>query len=142
MGQMTYAIMYGVEEDDSERWCGDDGDGGVVGAFKAQCKPMIDAAATKRGMSPWNVEHWYIPDHTHGDTDLPVYGFWIAVGASGKRGVPDLCSVAINAMAVHANYPASYVKARRRWRRFARFCASRGFELPKARLWLVQTEVA
>ena len=142
MGQMTYAIMYGVEEDDGERWSGEDGDGGIIGAFRKHCKPKIDARASKLHSAPWNVAHRFVPDYTSGDTDLRAYGFWIAVGGSGERGIPDLASVAFNAASVRANYTESYARAKRRWRRFAKWCAAEGHALDKARLWLVQTEVA
>ena len=139
MGQMTHGILYGVNAGNGDEWCGDDGDHGILGEYKEHCKARIDAMATRLGRPPWALEHRFVPDTEWNDHERTRFaGFWISRGASGcgMNG-----AVLMSQRGVCAKHPSGHARALRRWRRFARFCAAQGFEVPKAQIWLVETEV-
>jgi hypothetical protein len=138
MGQMTYAIMYGVKEDDCFRWCGEDGDGGILCAFRAHVAPMISALENK-GAGYYGAKRRLIPCRS--SADPIVWGFAVACAGSGIGGVPELRGLPFDANAVERKYPKAHARARRRWARFARFCKTRDFAISAARLWLVEKEV-
>lgn len=138
MGQMTYAVMFGVEAKPpkhlgDERWyelCERYG-------RRPGAKGLVLARAS-------------------GDSDFEGIGFWCAVGASGKRGIPDLAGFPLDdpggASKVHAK---AIDNAKAAWMEFALWCSAPheggegewawkmpAIELPAPRLYLVQTEVA
>lgn len=154
MGQMTVGIMLGVESPENIR----DADWSkpynqhtkLLDRWERECAVRIDALRTKLRakvaegrMHSWDAhaEERYIPDVTH-DGERDLLGFWIAVGASGKGGIPTLGTVALGAVRTTEPYAKAYQRARRRWWRFARWARTQGVTLPKPRLWIAETEVA
>lgn len=143
MGQTTHGILYGVKADNNrepDAYAGEDGDGGLLGDYATHCKPMVAALATRLQKTTWSLQHRFAPDAEWiGSEDARFIGFWISRGASegGLEG-----AVLMSTKAVRLKYPKAYRRARRRWRRFAKFCEQRCFPLQRAQLWLVETEVA
>lgn len=141
MGQTTHGILYGVWAGSDDRWLGDDGDSGIIGDYKAYCKPDIDSAANRLGLAPWNIERRFVPDAEWvGDDGGRYLGFWIQRGASecGMNG-----AVQMSRSAVKEKWPREYKNARIRWRRFAKWCEeTRCAVVGVPRLWLLETEVA
>lgn len=134
MGQMTHAVMYGVSEPrlpKGKSWYGDSVE--VNGEWKYRNGLLEDF---KPGRGPR-------PDTPSGDSEDHVVGFWVAVGASGERGVPDLGrGFPLDDFLSVKAYRKSYDRAKKAWAKFALFCRAQGVKLPKPRLWLVETEVA
>jgi hypothetical protein len=124
MGQMTHAVILGV---DASGHAASLGDGGLY--------DLLDKYKAGRGPRP---------DHPHGDTkNYDVIGFWVAVGASGKDGVPDLdTGFQLDGFLDVPEYREAHQRARAAWATFRPWAAKRGFVFGTPRLWLVQTEVA
>lgn len=133
MGQQTNGIMYGVR-------------------VPASATPMYDedykSPIEKRGLiNRWEATHRKgrkqreaVPTF---DENYDVVGFWVAVGASGKDGLPDLDTpVALNDIETTKPYAASCQKARKKWNAFAKWAATQGVVFPIAQAWLTVTEVA
>jgi hypothetical protein len=142
MGQNTYALMFGVEECDEIDWSGEDGDSGIIGEWGKVCAEKIKAWEKRHPRKSWSDPYGrnvYVPATTY-EADPAIVGFYIAVGASGKAGVPNLEGCAVGN--VKGRYPEAYKAARRRWRRFAKWATAKGVALPKARIYLTETEVA
>lgn len=140
MGQMTYGILYGIAVGDDDAWLGEDGEGGHLGEYKTHRAPDIERAAASTGLAPWNLERRFVPDAEWVDDEGGRFvGFWISRGASacGLSGAVEMSRVG-----VRTKYPKAYKNARIRWRRFAVWCAATGRTMDKARLWLLETEVA
>mgnify|MGYP000853175546 CR=1 FL=1 len=152
MGQMTYGVLLGCKMPEGVTLYDDEYDTpmekrGLINRWQDACADNIAALKEKleargaRGMF-WRAKGCYVPDLEY---DSGLLGFWCAVGASGKEGVPFLeeaFALSAKAFREHAVYGKAYRKARRRWRRFARWAATQGVTLPKARLYLTMTEVA
>lgn len=124
MGQMTMAVMLAVDAGEAPESLGEDG-----------WSTLLSKYARTRGVRP---------DRPNGDTDnWNLIGFWIAVGASGEEGCPDLDrSFPLDAFLDVPEYKKAYERARNAWENFAQWAASKGFQFGEPRLWLVQTEVA
>ena len=128
MGQMTLGIMWGVQRPKGLHLYDDNAeDGGVAEEYARHDRRKITEAG--------------IPDD---DEDRTVIGMWVAVGASGKRGIPSLnAPVALDALATTKPYAAALPKAQERWARFAKWLhEERAILLPEPRLWLVPVEIA
>jgi hypothetical protein len=139
---MTYALLYGVEHPEGADLFGEDGDEGLIGKWEDACADRIDRFETKHPQGSWrdpDGRDVYVPDSPYEST-IPLIGFYVAVGASGKAGVPGLEGFALTG--AKAKYADAYKAARRRWRRFTKWCATQGIIMPKARLYLTETEVA
>lgn len=141
MGQMTYAIMYGVATpDDVDLW-GEDGDSGLVGQWREHCRDEIAAWDREHPRTsfrdPWPETLW-VPQSPY--EGLDIVGFYVAVGASGKPGIPHLegCALAD----VESTHYEAYTAARARWDRFAAWATSKGVTFEAPRLYLTETEVA
>ena len=151
MGQWTIGLMYGCPLPEGVRWHGDaepSGDGYVwKDGMEDTCRKAFAAeieAFEKSGKVPrfGRAERRYVPD-LETEQGANVLGFWVAAGASGKAGCPSLNrSVPVAEIRTCKAYRRAYKNARIRWRRFARWAATQGIALPKARLWLLETEVA
>lgn len=157
MGQITLGILYGVEApegvvllaEDREDGCEDDGlldaweraCGGPIGRLQERFTAGV--LAGKRRQWGADASTRYIPDIEY-TAGARLLGFWVAVGATGKSGVPRLSHtpLLISPRSFREEYPRGYAHARRRWRRFARWAVARGVTLPRARMWLVETDVA
>jgi len=140
MGRMTHGILYGIEIKDDSLWSGPDGDSGLVGEFGALYSLEVDATAKRLGITWWNAKAKFVPDREWSDDEHRSFlGFWISRGASegGMGGV-----VQMSRGAVKEKWPREYKNARIRWRRFAKWCASKGVVTSKPTLWLLETEVA
>lgn len=136
MGQSTFAVLYGIAEEGLDLGSEDEG---TLCAWHQECADKIKAYDKRHGS--WRGEAAYIPNRPY-EASLPLLGFYIAVGASGKRGVPSLEAFTLSRAGVREAFPDGYKAARRRWRRFAKWAATQGVTLPKARLYLTETEVA
>jgi len=137
MGQMTHAVWYGVKMAPPAE-LGDDGWYTLIEAYERR----PHASGT-------------VPAYPYG-TDFDGIGFWCAVGASGRRGVPELGAFPIDDFGgASPEYEAALNRAKEEWTRFATWCAEphkggRGerawstpaVQLGEPRLWLVETEVA
>lgn len=135
MGQQTFAILYGIAQPEDVDFFGENEDG-LVPQWRRACAEKIRAYDVRHG--PWSGGGAYVPASPY-ESAVELLGFYVAVGASGEAGIPALEGCALTD--VRTEYADSYKAARRRWRRFARWCASKGITLPKARLYLTETEV-
>ena len=148
MGQWTTGLLYGCEKPSGVDWYGEEEDSppDYRGVSRACAEAFADeiAALSKSGKlkNYERAEKRFVPDwETCGDADL--LGFWVAAGASGKPGCPSLNrAVPVAEIRTCKAYRVAYKNARVRWRRFAKWAASQGIVLPKARLYLTETEVA
>ena len=141
MGQQTFAILYGIEQPEGVDLFGEDGDDGLVGEWEKACGARIRRYEERHPRTSWQMPRGsdvYVPDSPY-ESHVGLLGFYVAVGASGKAGIPALegCALAD----VRTEYADSYKAARRRWGRFAKWCRAEGIVLPKARLYLTETEV-
>ena len=147
MGQVTQAIMFGVQRPEGLYLFDDDADDGGIGQrWEGECGPQIKAASDaleqQHPNAPWEwrADHLFVPG---ADESFAVIGLWVAVGASGRPGVPSLDgAVALDAIDVTEPYASALRLARERWEAFAAWAATQGLALPAAKLWLVETEVA
>jgi hypothetical protein len=144
MGQSTYALMFGVLEEDIpegvDLW-GETGDDGFIGQWETACANDIAEYGRTHPWKSWNDPHGqdiYVPAHPY--EGLDIIGFYVAVGASGKAGIPMLEGCALSDVATV--YKDAYAAAKERWQRFYDWAASQGVVLPDARLFLTKTEVA
>lgn len=157
MGQTTVGILFGVRSPEDVELRDEESDDeptGLLDRWERECVQLIAAHDDNRdaliratpGLMPYEVEDGtarYVPDVEY-DSDPPVFGFWIAVGASGKAEVPSLENLAMPAARVKTDerFVKAYCSAKRRWSRFARWARAQGVEVGKPRLWRVETEVA
>lgn len=153
MGQMTYGVLLGCAQPEGVNLYDEDYDApmerrGLLNRWEKQvCASKIEAltrslAARNLRGGHWRAERCYVPVLEY---DADLLGFWCAVGASGKEGLPSLqepFALSTKAFREHPTYAKAYRKARRRWRRFARWAATQGVSLPKATLYLARVEVA
>lgn len=124
MGQMTMAVMLAVDAGEPPESLGDDG---------WYCL-----------LEKYNPGDGPTPAQPYGDDDDKyLIGFWIAVGASGEDGCPDLsASVPLDDFLGVPEYKKSHGRAKKAWKKFAAWAASQGHTFSEPRVWLVQTEVA
>lgn len=158
MGQITIGVLYGIEIPADMVTVNDDYDGeerigepGVLEAFEDAIASRIKALHAKlsldtsRYVSMFDIARRFVPD-TEYDGNVPLIGFWCAVGASGRSECASFgdqsLPLSAKAFREHERFARSHKNARRRWRRFARWAAERGIALPKPRLWITPTEVA
>jgi hypothetical protein len=132
MGQMTFALMLGCKmpkEPRGKRWWGDSEQ--VNGEWVYQ-DGLLEMYKPPRGKREPKT-----------DENNEVLGIYVAVGASGADGCPDL-EGPINVADVmsHKRYAKSIQKAWDSWRPFAAFCKEQGVTLPDPHVWLVEVEVA
>lgn len=129
MGQMTYGILLGVpapEDDEAllEEWA-------EVNKTKIKKSPL----------SYWEARSQIVPDFEgEGEGDIPYLGFWVAAGASGKDGVDYLEGFPLDDIA--SKYGKAIKAAKKRWQTFVDWAAAKGVNLPEAKLYLLETEVA
>ncbi len=158
MGQWTFGIMYGVRQSDvaAELYEEDTYERGLLNRWEIECRPLIedhDANAhewvmAKPGRRPYERmrgEERYVPRMEH-DGRPNLLGFFVTVGASGRGGLPSMNDTAFafsaKSLREDPRFALAYRNARRRWSRFARWATSQGVTLPRARLWITNTEVA
>ena len=136
MGQMTHAVFFGVRMAPPDE-------------FEDGWYTLIDAYKRRPHASK------FAPSTPYSD-DFQGVGFWCAVGASGKDGVPYLSAFPLDDFgSASPEYEAALNRAKEEWVRFATWCAEprkggRGerawstpaVQLGEPRLWLVETEVA
>ncbi len=121
MGQMTMAVMLGVDAGEAPESL-EEGWYTLVAGYKA------------KGIKP---------DSSYDDrTKRDMVGFWIACGASGKDGVPDLVGFALDGFLDVPMYAKQHDAALKAWEKFAAWVAKRGHKFGVPKLWLVETEVA
>lgn len=146
MGQMTIGIMFGIKLPQGWHWefganCNvdDDSDGIAEKCYEA-FESQIQAATSEPGES---VVEQFIPDV---DYESNLIGFWVAAGASGKPGCPDLVeggAIPLRDLDQMPPYDRAITVAQERWARFAKWAEkSENVGLPEPRLWILNTEVA
>jgi len=75
------------------------------------------------------------------ETDTPSICYLVAIGGSGEDGIPDIEPCAIDE--IKTFYADSYKDAVKKWKAFAAWCLKvKGIKLPKAKLYLSETETA
>lgn len=154
MGQTTIGILFGVQEPEGVELYSDDGESGLLERWQAENiaaiiarRRWIDEQCMDRpGTMPYEFESGearIVPD-LETETGTPMLGFWVAAGASGKDGLPNLLNLPVPLAALRTTepYARAYRNARRRWWRFVRWARTQGVELPRPRLWITGTEVA
>lgn len=165
MGQMTMGIMWGVRVPKGVRLWNDEDSTGLLDHWCEACREEIDKhddarsawVTAKPGRMPYQRicgRRRYVPDY---EPDAGVCGFWIAVGAGGKDGLPSLdewqspgyTPVEMTRAGVKLAFPKAYRNAVARWARFRRWCddhadldGAERFAVTAPSLWLVPTEVA
>ena len=131
MGTTTFAMMLGAKMPElptGKRWYGDSEL--VDGKWKF-VPGLLGVYDSNGGIEP------------HTDDGYEIVGFFVAVGASGKRGAPRLCGpIDLNQFEMDARYADACKRARAAWETFAAFCAEHDVMLPEPRMYLVQTDVA
>lgn len=137
MGQMTYALCYGVPDQEIEGF--DLDDGGTFDAY-AESKSVEIVDLAKRLNVPERTARQLIVPTWPCEANPPFWGFLIACGASGMGEVPTLEGFCLsNVEEVHA---VKIEKAKLRWVEFERWCMDSGIVLPKPEIWLIEIEVA
>jgi hypothetical protein len=107
------------------------GDSELVGAKWVHEDGLFEVYKPGRGAEPKT------------DENSKIVGFFVAVGASGKRGIPYLEGPIDLALAKSdQRYHDAYMRACAAWEKFAAFCQEHEVTLEAPRLWLVETEVA
>lgn len=141
MAQMTYALLYGIEHPEGVDLFGEDGGSGLLGTWVESCRRQIDAFDASRkdkSLRTMGGHAEFVPVDPYQST-VALLGFYVAVGASGKPGIPQLEGFALDDVALR--YGEAMASARARWNRFAAWCNEQGHELPAAKLYLTETEV-
>jgi len=119
MGQMTHGVLFGAKienlnDEDDELYSDLDDELSRIGAYLA----YIDAE------KPYHLA-----------------GFWLAVGASGRDGVPFLATVQVSAIPV--TYSERYDAAVDGWSRVVAAVAAAGVkDFGPPDFWIAETEVA
>ena len=133
MGQMTYAVMYGCrlpEAPEGTTWWG--GDSVEIEGKWVYDDGLLESFEPEPGGQTPNT-----------DEESNVVGFFVAAGASGRKGVPDLEGpIDLSNFAGDERYGAAIEGARTSWGFFAAFCSQQGVALGEPHLWLVEAEVA
>ena len=151
MSQPTYGLLYGVEAPKGLDLYGEEGDGtenadhrwpdGLLKTWEDACKVRI-ARFAKRYPDKRYPETRFVPDVSWEDQGPCLLGFWVALGATSKPGIPYLCAaVPLHAVRTHDTYAKAYKRAVRRWDRFDTWAEGLLLELDSPVLWLCQTEV-
>lgn len=144
MGGWTTGIMVGIIEPAGLNLEGHNGTGGgLLDDWRHACRKEIKALEHSGSLARYEYATDRIVPATECCANVPLCGFWVAAGGSGKPGCLDL-PAAIDMLAIESIEPyASGIKvARERWKRFADFATKRGVKLPEAKLMLADTEVA
>jgi len=128
MGQMTLALLVGVEyADDDAVW--------------EKMEDLSEAWRETGKNRGWGeAECVEFPS----EAGRFLIGFYAAVGASGRNGCPDFLETATPLDDLESSEPfkSSIMRARKTWGKFAKFASERGFDFGPARLWITPTEVA
>lgn len=148
MGQMTHGLLYGVKVPEGLDLHGEDGETydperGLLRRSEKHFKAEIEAYDQANPFVDWRTVRGadlYVPATNYGDVEEYYVGFWVAVGASGHRGVPYLGRFTLKGM--DKKYGAEVAAAKERWDRFAAWAKAEGSSMPEAELHLVETEVA
>ncbi len=131
MGQGTHGLLYGSPVPEGV----DFSDGSLSLIDRWMLARKGDTLGYQQGI----VDHceWDYGDGTK------LVGVYIAVGASGVRGVPDLdATVRVDRVDKEEAYADRIAWACAEWEAFAEWCAAEGIELDAPGLWLVGMEVA
>lgn len=127
MGQMTCGIMLGCrlpKAPKGKAWWGESEEVDGKWVYREGLLEMCDPE----------------PDT---DENSAVIGFFVAVGASGKRGAPSLTGpIDLAAVGTDKRYAKAIKRALTQWAKAVAFLAGHGVALDEPRLWLVETEVA
>ena len=117
MGQQAAAILFGVRKPKGAAWR--ENEWGEILLLREYAKATSRADA---------------PDEPRAYDDVCLVGFWVAVGRSGKDGVPSLdVTVGIDEIPTKRPYAAAYKRAVKRWEAFALWCSARNVTPPLAR---------
>jgi len=131
MGQYKMAVFLGVRADDVPALlCGDD-DEGLLDAYDTTQQRTRDASGILR---PW---------HTIVETvepPAPMVGVCLAINADDVPGARVVGWEPVDLRDLMCSPVAD--AAYRAWGDFVSWCAGQGVELPVARVWLVNVEVA
>lgn len=138
MGQMTFGLFYGVQAAAvplrvNLEWLLDD--------YRAAKSDAILSLAESEGCDLWTASRRLVPDWETG-SDPAFLGFFVAAGASGKEGVPQLKPFRLSSIDENEEYTQAMHSAKSAWSLFLQWCVSRGIMLPEPELWLTETEVA
>jgi hypothetical protein len=112
MGQMTYGLIFGI--------------------------PNYTEVENLDSEIIWD-EYEKIDDSIGVNYDSNFLGFYVAVGASGKDGVPYLEGFRITDPLAYAE---QIKEASDKWWKFAAWCKKKDIILPTPELWLIECEVA
>lgn len=131
LSKTTFALMLGAKMPElptGKRWYGDSD---LVDGKWRYVPGLLEVYDSRSGIEP------------HTDDSYEIVGFFVAVGASGKRGAPRLSGpLDIALIEMDARYADACKRARAAWEMFAAFCADHNVMLPEPRMYLVQTDVA
>lgn len=144
MGGWVSSILVGIIEPVGIDLEGHNGNGGgLLDDWRHACRREIKALEKSDTLAPYEYAADRIVPATECCANIPLCGFWIAAGGSGKPGRLDM-PAALDMLAIESIEPyATGIKvARERWQRFADFAAKQGVKLPDAKLYLAETEVA
>lgn len=122
---------------------------GILFGYKFPEEPEEVADATERLVDAWDKAckfDWRSPEprvrFEYAESGQALVGIWIAVGASGKDGVPSLGDDALPLDQLTDAFGKRINEARALWKRFVEYAARDEIRLPLPRFWLVPTEVA
>jgi hypothetical protein len=122
MGQMTHGVLYGVKQNAPKK-LGDDGWYALTDEHEPESGPTASGV--------------------HDEDGNEFLGFWVAVGASGKRDVPSLeASFRLDDIGGTDAYAESLAAAKAAWPAFVKWAETHAVKLREPALWMVETEVA
>ena len=131
MGQEVAGLMFGIRVDDARLFgLRDEWEGVTLDARERFAQRFQDRRRYVR------AEHRFIPRR---DATGETFGFFVAVPFHGHELFCLAPERPITLSQVRAS--KAYRRARRGWRRFARFAEGKGLTLPKAELILAMAEV-
>ena len=146
MGQMTYALAYGIPLEQFQKALKKIDIEQVLSDYGHAKGKKIEALAKKLGSTlPNEVRARYaavscvVPDWNVCVVP-PFFGFFIAAGASGKDGLPFLGSFKLDDL--NKRYRKSVTAAAFAWKQFSDWLSACDMDLPAASVWLIETEVA
>lgn len=131
MGQFKMAVFLGVRVDDVPASLRDEDEAGLLDRYDA-LHPMLPAA---RGLK----RVWHTIVETY-EPPAPMVGVCLAINADDVPGARVVGGEPVDLRELMCSPDAD--AAYRAWGDFVSWCAGQGVELPVARVWLVNVEVA
>jgi hypothetical protein len=147
--QRSPCIIYAIETTNDGLFAAlfGDSDDGAVNEWEKQCREKIAAFDKQQRAENPKVLTWKLPRGSYEFVPIspykaepPLLGFYVAVGGSGKDGLPFLTGFPLDD--VGSVFGKEIAAAKERWDRFAAWAKEKGVDLPEAQLYFSETETA